>query len=130
MFIIWKLEWLKIFKLTSKMEVVTALLQCNCFDYFFQVLFINVTVWILLKILTHFSVLNIYLNTTHPETLRYSRLKREAKINWKSHEIFFWKSYWAMQYLVLWIPGLQNIFWKNSPTLLSRYLMCTPLLHL
>ena len=35
---------MKIFKLTSKTEVVTALLQCNCFDYFFQVLFINVTV--------------------------------------------------------------------------------------
>ena len=50
--IIWKLEWLKVlFKITTKREVDTALLEYNFFDYFFQVLFVNVTVSILLSIL-------------------------------------------------------------------------------
>ena len=50
--IIWKLEWLKVlFKITTKREVDTALLDYNFFDYFFQVLFVNVTVSILLSIL-------------------------------------------------------------------------------
>ena len=50
--IIWKLEWLKVlFKITTKREVDTALLEYNFFDYFFQVLFVNVTVSTLLSIL-------------------------------------------------------------------------------
>ena len=77
MFILWKLEWLK---LTSKREVVTALLNYNCFDYFFQVLFVNVNVWILLWVLTLFSALNISVNTTHLEILRQSRLKCKTRL--------------------------------------------------
>ena len=57
------------FKLNSRREVVTALLEYNWFNYLFQVLFVNVTVWILLKILTLFRALNISVNTTHPEIL-------------------------------------------------------------
>ena len=48
-----------LFKLTSKREVVISLLKYNCFDYLFQVLFVNDTVWILLWILTLFSALKI-----------------------------------------------------------------------
>ena len=70
-FIIWKLEWLKIiFKIIFNREVVTALLEYDCFDYLFQVFFVNTTVWILLKILSLFSVLNISVNTNHPKILR------------------------------------------------------------
>ena len=68
--IIWKLEWLKaLLKLTSKKHVNTALLEYSCFDYFLQVLFVNVTVWILFWILTLFSALNISVNTTYIEIL-------------------------------------------------------------
>ena len=43
-FIIWKLEWMKIlFELTLNIESIIALLEYNCFDYCFQVLFMNVT---------------------------------------------------------------------------------------
>ena len=112
-FIIWKLEWMKIpFKLTFKREVVTALLEYNSSGYFFQVLFVNIPVWILLWILTLFSALSISVNTNHLEILRQSRLRWETKFNWKGHETFFRKSYWAMKYLALWSPGLKNIFWK------------------
>ena len=31
--------------------------------------------------------------------------------------MFFKKSYWAMKYLALWYPGLQNVFCKISKTL-------------
>ena len=86
-FIIWKLEWMKtLFKLTFKREVVTALLKYNFFDYFFQVLFVNTTAWMLLWILTLFRALNISVNTTHPEILQQSRFKWETKFNWRSHE--------------------------------------------
>ena len=67
-FIIWKLEWMKILlKLNSKREVVPAILKYKCFDYFFQILFGNITVWILLSILTLLSAFNISVNTYHPE---------------------------------------------------------------
>ena len=81
MHIIWKLKWLKIlFKLTSKREVVTALLEYNCLDYFFQVLFVNVTVWVLLWILTLFSALNISVNTTHIEYYDSQGLNARLKL--------------------------------------------------
>ena len=90
--IVWKLELLKIFlKLTSKREFVATLLEYNYFDYFFQVLFVNVTVWVLLWLLTLFSALDISVNTTHPEILRLSKLHCESKINWRGHEIFLEK---------------------------------------
>ena len=109
-FIIWKLEWMEtLFKLTFKREVVTALLEYNCFDYFFQVSFVNTTASILLWILTLFRALNISVNTTHPEILQQSRLKWETKFNWRGHQTFFRKSYWTMKYLALWTPWLQNI---------------------
>ena len=128
-FIIWKLEWMKIpFKLTFKREVVKALLEYNYFDYFFQVLFVNILVCILFWVLTLFSALNISVNTTHPEILRQSRLRWETKFNWRGHEMFFWKSHWAMKYLALWSPGLLNIFWEiweKPSSLLPTNLMCT-----
>ena len=44
-FITWKLEQMKnLFKLTFKREVVTLMLEYSCFDYFFEVLFSNITV--------------------------------------------------------------------------------------
>ena len=128
-FIIWKLEWMKVpFKLTFKREVVKALLEYNYFDYFFQVLFVNILVCILFWVLTLFSALNISVNTTHPEILRQPRLRWETKFNWRGHEMFFWKSHWAMKYLALWSPGLQNIFWEiweKPSSLLPTNLMCT-----
>ena len=128
-FIIWKLEWMKIpFKLTFKREVVTALLEYNYIDYFFQVLFVNIPVCILFWILTLFSALNISVNTTHPEILRQSRLRWETKFNWWGHEMFFQKCHWVMKYLALWSPELQNIFWKiweKPSSLLPTNLMCT-----
>ena len=45
---------LNLFRLTSKREVVTALLKYNCYDYYFQVSLLNATVWIILWILTLF----------------------------------------------------------------------------
>ena len=128
-FIIWKLEWMKVpFKLTFKREVVKALLEYNYFDYFFQVLFVNILVCILFWVLTLFSALNISVNTTHPEILRQPRLRWETKFNWRGHEMFFWKSHWAMKYLALWSPGLLNIFWEiweKPSSLLPTNLMCT-----
>ena len=35
---------LNLFRLTSKREVVTALLKYNCYDYYFQVSLLNATV--------------------------------------------------------------------------------------
>ena len=117
-FFIWKLEWMKIlFKLTFKREVVNSPSEYDSFDYFFQVLLMNIAVWILLWILTHFSALDISVNTTHLEILQQSRLKWETRFNWRGHEFFFQKSNWAMKYLALWSPGLQNIFWKICKTL-------------
>ena len=58
-----------ILKLTFNREIIPALLEHNCFDYYFQVLFVNVTVWIFMWILTFFSAFNISLNITHPEIL-------------------------------------------------------------
>ena len=47
-FIIWKLEWLKIlFKLISKGQVVTALLEYNCFDYYYLWMLLWIFLWIL-----------------------------------------------------------------------------------
>ena len=89
---IWKLEWMKILlKLTFNREIVTALLEYKCFDYYFQVLFVNVTVWILLWILTLLSAFNISANIIHLEILRKSRLKRETEINWRRRKIFLEK---------------------------------------
>ena len=67
------------------------MLEYSRFNYCFQVLFMNVTVWILLWILTLLSALNISVNITHPEILRQSRVKWETEINWRGHEIFFEK---------------------------------------
>ena len=67
------------------------MLEYSRFNYCFQVLFVNVTVWILLWILTLLSALNISVNITHPEILRQSRLKWETEINWRGHEISFEK---------------------------------------
>ena len=74
-----------------------------------------------------FGVLNIFVNTN----LKYYD---NQGFNDKLRAIeFFRKSYWAIKYLILWSPGLQNIFWKICKTLrhpLSppTYLMCTMLL--
>ena len=47
-FIIWKLEWLKIlFKLIFKGQVVTALLEYNCFDYYYLWMLLWIFLWIL-----------------------------------------------------------------------------------
>ena len=47
-FIIWKLEWLKIlFKLISKGQVVTALLEYNCFDYYYLWMLLWIFLWML-----------------------------------------------------------------------------------
>ena len=71
-FIIWKLEWLKIlFKLTSKREVATALLECKCFDYYFQVLFVNITVWILFE----YSVLPALISPTCIDLMLTNKLR-------------------------------------------------------
>ena len=92
MFIIWKLEWMKfLFKLIFNREIVTLLLEYNYFDYYFQVLFVNVTGWILLWILKLLSALNIPLNINHPEILRQLRFKWETEINWRGHKIFLEK---------------------------------------
>ena len=64
-----------LYKLNFNREIVTALLEYNCFDYCIQVVFVNVTVLMLLWILTLLSTLNISVNITHPEVLRQSRLK-------------------------------------------------------
>ena len=40
-----------ILKLTFNWEIVTALLEYSCFDYCFQILFVNFTVWMLFWIL-------------------------------------------------------------------------------
>ena len=57
LFIIWKLEWMNL------QERSCYLTEYSCFDYFLQVLFGNITVWILLRILTFSSVLSISVNT-------------------------------------------------------------------
>ena len=47
-FIMWKLEWLKIlFKLIFKGQVVTALLEYNCFDYYYLWMLLWIFLWIL-----------------------------------------------------------------------------------
>ena len=72
MFIIWKLEWLKIlFKLTSKRKVASALLECKCFDYYFQVLFVNITVWILFE----YSVLPALISPTCIDLMLTNKLR-------------------------------------------------------
>ena len=91
-FIIWKLEWMKVpLKLTFNRDVVTALLEYNCFDCLFKLLFVNITVWVLLWILKLLSALNIAVNTTQPEILRQWGLKWETEINWRGHEVYFEK---------------------------------------
>ena len=52
-----------LFKLTFKRDAATSLLEHNCFDYFFRVLFVNIFVWILLWILIFFSALSIFVKT-------------------------------------------------------------------
>ena len=79
------------FKLIFNREIVTALLEYNCFDYCFQELFVNVIVWILLWILTILSALNIFVNITHPKILQQSNFKWGTEINWSGHEIFLKK---------------------------------------
>ena len=130
MFIIWKLEWLKIlFELTSKKEIITALLEYNCFDYFFQSLFVNVTVSVLLWILTFF-VLWIFLWIL--PTLKYydsQGLNVRLKLIGGAMKYFFekvtgpWnissKSLWATKFF------LKKIVKPSRPPL--TYLMYTAL---
>ena len=122
-FIIWKLKWMKIlFKITFKTEVVTALLEyvlIFSFKFYLWILQL-ILLLILLWILTLFNTLNISVNATHPGILRQSRLKWETKFNWRGHEFFSWKSYWAIRYLALWSPGLQNIFLKFAKPSTAR----------
>ena len=121
LFITWKLEWTKIlFKLTSKREVVICTVKYNCFDSFFQILFVNITVWILLWILMLLSALNISVNITHLEILRQSRLKWEIEINWRGHKIFLEKVTWPWIFssIVLWALKyfLKNFEKPSSPS--------------
>ena len=93
MFILWKLEWMKIlFKLTFNGEIATALLEYNCFDYYFQVLLVNVSVWIFMWILTLLSTLN---NFVKLPTLKYYDSQGlnewETEINRRDHENFLRK---------------------------------------
>ena len=92
-------------KLTSKREIVTTLLENNCFDYFFQVLFVNVTVWILFWLLTLFSTLDFSVNTTHPKILRQSRLKMKLK--------FFFEKITGPWIIQLYDPMGYKIFLEN-----------------
>ena len=136
MFITWKLKWMKIlFKLTFKREVFTTHLEYNCFDYFFQILFVNITVWILLWMLTvTLALLWIFLWIS-PTLKCYDSqdLKEKLKLMGRvmkffskkllGHEIFSSMVPWAT---------LQNIFLKICKTLHphhpppSTYLMYTP----
>ena len=79
-----------LFELAFKRKIVTSLLKYNCLDYFFQVLFVNIFMWILLLIWT-LSLLWIFLSIS--ATLKYynTRVKWEAKINGIDHESFFEK---------------------------------------
>ena len=86
------------FKLIFK-RVVTSLLEYNYFGYFlniffhyyfFQVLSVDITVWILLRILTP-SVLGKF----YFDILRRSNLKWELKLMGGAMK-FCGKSYWAM----------------------------------
>ena len=77
-----------LFKLTFKRKVVTSMLEYNCFDYFFEVLFSNITVWILLWILTIFKYFCFeYFGECYPEILRQSKFNWETKISGRVHEI-------------------------------------------
>ena len=100
--IIWKLEWLKVlFKLTTKREVDTALLEYNFFDYFFQVLFVNVTFWILLSILllTLFSDFNISVSTTHLKYYNSQGLTARLKLIGGAMKYFLKKLLGVMSYI-------------------------------
>ena len=104
-FIIWNLEWMKIlFKLTFNREIVIPLREYKCFDYCFQVLFVNVTVW-------YYCALNISVNIVHSEILRQSRLKWETQINWRGHEIFSLMVLWTTKFF------LKNFIKSSSPLL-------------
>ena len=100
-------EW-KSFKLAFDREIVAALLEYNCFDYWFSVLFVNVKVWILLWILTLFSALNISVNITHAETYDSQGLNEKLKLigaamkffskKLLGHEIFSSMVLWAIKF--------------------------------
>ena len=68
------------FKLTLNRKIVTALLEYNCFDCCFQLLFVNVTVWILLWTLTLLCALKISISITHPEYYDSQGLNENLKL--------------------------------------------------
>ena len=97
------------FKLTFNREIAVPLLEYNCFDYCFQVLFVNVIVWIWLWVLTLLSTLNISVNITYPEYYDSHGLNGKLKLirgamNFFSkkllgHEIFSPLLLWVTKYL-------------------------------
>ena len=113
------------FKITFIREIITALLENNCFDYCFQVLFVNVTGWILLWILKLLSDLNISVNIIHPEIYDSQGLNEKLNLIGGAMK-FFSKRLLGNEIfsLALWSSGLQNIFWKICKAL------CVPCLYL
>ena len=66
-----------LFKLTFKREVVTLMLEYSCFDYFFEVLFSNNTVSILLWILTISKYFCFeYFGECYPKIIRQSKFMK------------------------------------------------------
>ena len=112
----WLLGSMKvIFKLTFKREVVTSLLKHNCFHYFYQVLFVIFIVWMLLWILFFLLILVLWIFLWILLTVKYydsQDLNEKLKLIGLAI-FFFWKSYWAAEYLALWSPRLQNVFFLN-----------------
>ena len=90
-------------------------------------IYLNIIFWILLWI----SFLVIWnLNITVSTTMKYcyeKALNKNLKLMGRAMKIF-WKNYWAMKYLGLWSPGLQN-FLENFLKLSGpppTYLMYAP----
>ena len=100
------------FKLTFNREIAIQLLEYNCFDYWFQVLFVNVAVWILLWILTLLSTLSISVNITYPEYYDGQGLNEKLKLNGGPMKFFSKKllDHKIFSPLVLW---LTKFFLKN-----------------
>ena len=111
-FIIWKLEWMKIlFELTLNIEIIIALLEYNCFDYCFQVLFMNVTfeyycechcfllLWIILWIL---PVLKYYDGQVLNEKLKLiGAVMKFFSKKLLGHETFTSLVLWATKYFLV-----------------------------
>ena len=125
-FIIWKLEWMKIlFILIFNKEIATPLLEYNYFDYCFQVLFVNVAVWILLWILMLPGPLNISLNII--TILKYygsQGLNEELKLTGGDTNFFLKKllGHEIISPIILWTTKIffEN-FEKPSAPLCKRY---------